>query len=368
MNLLVKPASFSMIGVSPPPLGLLYMAAMDPETRVWDSVYDGSPMQTIQHDKYRVVGVQVYTPGRKESLRYLEQAKANGSITVAGGPHVAVLRKQMEKYEFIDHLVLGDGEIAWRWICDYYSGRDIKDKPPRVIRRLVSNLDALPLPAWDRIPIQRHRHRICVVLGRGCDGQCTFCSAWWVNGKYRFHGEEWITAHLKVLWDNGIRYLVWDDDCLTNDPVGTQGLINAMGRFHFTAEGVTRVDKLTRETVSDLKRVGFTKLGFGIESGSQTILDKINKKTDLSMAFHAREWCREFGVQFKALVMQGFPFETAETRAEDAEFRRKLNPDEWGSVGYIMVFPGTQLYRNLVHEGKIDDTFWDSEEPCYRLG
>ena len=366
MKLLIKPASFVQMGVSPPPLGLLYLAAMTPEdTTVWDAHRQGEPTDLIR--KAQIVGAQVYTPGRHESFNYLKIAKANGAITVAGGPHVAVQRKRIETYDYIDHLVVGDGELAWKCICDYYDGKS-SERPPKVLHMPVKHLDDLPIPAWGKINMPVYLNRICIVLGRGCDGSCIFCSTWWISGKYHCHGEAWITEELQVLWDYGVRHLVWDDDCLTNDPDGTQALINAMGKFRFSAEGTTRVDKVTQSMVRDLKRVGFRMLGFGIESGSQTILDKMHKQTDLSTAFAARQWCRENDIRFKALVMHGFPFETDETRREDNEFRVKLAPDEWGSVGFIQIFPGTQMYRDLKKEGKISDDFWDGPEPYYRIG
>jgi radical SAM superfamily enzyme YgiQ (UPF0313 family) len=94
----------------------------------------------------------------------------------------------------------------------------------------------------------------------------------------------------------------------------------------------------------------------------------INKRTDLEQALKVRQWCKDYGVQFKALMMQGFPFETPETRREDREFRVRLHPDEWGTVGHIIVLPGTKLYRDLKKEGKIDDSFWLGSQPYYKLG
>ena len=372
MNLLVKPQSFKMLGGTPPPLGLLYMAAMDSDTVVWDSVVMGHPWKMIKEKRPKIVGAQVYTTSRHDSLEILRIAKEYGAITVAGGPHIAPMYKQMmEKYDFIDHFVSGDGELAWRAITKTMVGFNLTKK---LFRYPVTDLDTLPIPKWDAIRISDYpKDRINIVLGRGCDGHCIFCAAWWVNGKYRHHGEDWMTEHLTVLGKKGVKQLTFQDDCLTNTESAYQALTISLARaarkgYHFRWRGVTRVDKIERSQIITLRKLGCYSLGFGIESGSQTILDKINKQTDLARALKVREWCREANVQFKALMMTGFPFETNETRKEDTEFRRRLNPDEWGSVGHIIVLPGTKLYKDLKKEGKISDDFWLDDEPYYRLG
>jgi radical SAM superfamily enzyme YgiQ (UPF0313 family) len=372
MNLLIKPASFIMIGQSPPPLGLLYMASMDEDTQILDMVFDKRDVwHIIEKEQPKVVGVQMYSTSRHDSLDLLKRIKSYGCITVAGGPHASVMAKQLEsEYDFIDHIVVGDGETAWEWLTLHYTDSPHKwEKPPKIIRELVMDLDQLPIPAWDKIDINKYaRDRINVVMGRGCDGQCTFCSAWWVNGKYRHHSFGWIYEHLEKLWNLGVRHLRWQDDCLTNSKEATTDLISALSHFNFKSVGTTRVDMVTKQQIEALKGVGFYSLGFGIESGSQTILNMINKRTDLEQALKVRQWCKDYGVQFKALMMQGFPFETPETRREDREFRVRLHPDEWGTVGHIIVLPGTKLYRDLKKEGKIDDSFWLGSQPYYKLG
>lgn len=369
MNLLVKPPSFIMIGHSPTPLGLVYMAAMDKDTEIFDMVFDKRPFREVLKRKPKVVGVQMYSTSRHESLELLRTAKNHGCVTVAGGPHPSVMAKQMAReYPFVDHIVVGDGEYAWKWIVDYYQGHNF-DKPPRVIRIMVEDLNTLPVPAWERINIKRYdQYHINALLGKGCNGQCIFCSAWWVNGKYRTHSYEWLMEHLDKLNRMGVRHLRWQDDCLTESEEATEDFIRALSHFKLRGIGTTRVDRITEQQIIDLKKVGIYSLGFGIESGSQYILDMINKRTDLEQALKVREWCRKHGMHFKALMMEGFPFETAETKREDIEFRKRLHPDEWGTVGHIIVLPGTKMYRDLKKEGKIGDDFWLGDQPYYRIG
>ena len=78
------------------PLGLLYVASNDPETKILDlTISNENIIQYIKKNKPKVVGVTMYTPNRHEALRILKIAKNNGAITVAGGPHTSLLTKQL---------------------------------------------------------------------------------------------------------------------------------------------------------------------------------------------------------------------------------------------------------------------------------
>ena len=110
---------------------------------------------------------------------------------------------------------------------------------------------------------------------------------------------------------------------------------------------------------------GFYELSFGIESGSQRVLTEMGKKTDLEQAFVTRESCRKAGIKFTALMMDGYPGETNETRMETQAFLKRLCPDKVCSLGRTLVFPGTRLYESYKKLGKVTDSFWLSNEPAF---
>jgi len=374
VNLLINPSSMVQGGYTPPPLGLLYIAAMDKDTEIYDdALYRSSYVP--EELSPRVVGVGMCTSGRYNSLGYLREAKKRGAVTVTGGPHIAVMLDQMVEHysDFIDYFVVGDGELAWKAICD---GKKLS----HVIRMRVEDLDTLPLPAWAQVDFRKypargrgvHRGnnlsrlpRVPSILGRGCSGHCTFCSVWWVNGKSRHHGKEWIAANLAQLWKMGARHLEFQDDCLTNDREATFVLCDMLEKYNFSWGGTTRSDKLDLELALRMAEVGCHRLAFGIESGSQKILDRMHKQLDLAKSFEAREACRKAGIHFTALMMKNFPGTTPETNKETEEFLVKLQPDSTGSVGATWVFPGTALYQECKRAGLIDDSFWLGGKPYY---
>ena len=192
------------------------------------------------------------------------------------------------------------------------------------------------------------------------------CSAWWVNGKPRTHGKEWMRKHLILLWNMGVRHLKFWDDSLTMNRQAAMDLCDVLDRFKFSWAGTVRADEVDEEMALRLAQTGCYLLAFGIESGSQAILDRMNKNTVIAKAFEAREACRKAKIEFRALMMEGYPYGTPATEKEDREFRRKLRPDSFGTAGRTMVFPGTALYQDCKRAGLIDDSFWLSKRTYYR--
>lgn len=369
MNVLINPPEMKQMGYTPPPLGLLYLAANDPDTRIADLALHGSQF-AVADEPVGVVGCTMLTPTRHSALFTLKNWKENnpGVTTVAGGVHVSLMTKQLvDNYPFVDYWVVGDGERAWKRLCE-------GERPTeKVIVDHVENLDSLPMPAWDRIDINQypargsgvHRGndlstlpRVSIVLGRGCEGSCTFCSTWWVNGKYRYHGREWMRQEIDYLWDAGVRHLVFQDDNLCDDRLAFTRLCQILDYYNFSWFGCARVDNFSLELARMAKDAGCYQMSFGIESGSKTILASMHKKTTLEQALDAREACRQAGITFTALMMGGYPGETPETRFETEQFLARLQPDDIGSMGYTFVLPGTHLYAECKRQGMISDDYW----------
>lgn len=377
MNLLINPPAMIQSGYTPPPLGLLYLAAMDDETVVWDAaLHRGGVSWALDQWQPKVVGVPVYTMGRHDSLQVLRQAKRHGAVTVAGGPHVAVMQQQMvDTYgHFIDHFVVGDGEVAWQKLC---SGETM----PQVIKQRVE-LDDLPLPAWGKVPladyparahrVTHHRGndlttlpRISVVFGRGCSGRCAFCSTFWINGEYRHHTGRWMADNLAELWRRGVRHLVFQDDNFTDDRDAVMELCGVLAKYGFSWHATARVNGFDYEVASAMHSSGCYEISFGIESGSKMILHEMGKGIEPEHAHAARAICREVGIGFTALMMEGYPHQTPDTQEEDRAFLKELRPDGMGTVGVTWVLPGTRLYKQCKGAGLIDDAFWLGEEPVY---
>lgn len=363
-------------GQTPPPIGLLYLASM-----VDSVIYDAAmlkepPDSFIAKHRPEVVGVTMYTSIRHDALNILRLAKECGAKTVAGGPHVGTCWRQLaSEYSFVDYFVIGDGELAWESLCR-------GDALPRIIKKPVFDLDALPLPAWELVDISSYPAygsevhngndlkmlpRVSIVLGRGCNGFCSFCSTWWVNGKYRSHGIKWMQRHLDLLWRLGVRHLVFQDDCLTADRSAAMQLCRAMQSYQFSWSGTTRADAIDDELAKEMVKAGCYELHFGVESGSTQILKRMRKRINLNEVFQARHICQKNGIKFVALMMLGYPYETDKDRDDTNQFLEKLKPDKWSSYEQTFILPGTALYRDCKRRGIVDDLFWLGESDFFYL-
>lgn len=365
-------------GYTPPPLGLLYLAAMDPDTVIWDAAHRPDDLDAVlDRLKPSLVGVPIYTPGRHDSLGMLARAHAYGARTVAGGPHVTIMTKQLIDHygHFVDHFVVGDGESSWALLCKGNHGSQVMG-----LFELDIDLDRLPQPAWDRIdllgyPARGHGlvrgndldvlPRISICHGRGCPGSCDFCSSFWVNGPYRHHSAAWMRRSLESLWNLGVRHLVFQDDCFTTDREAVLGLCDVLDQYRFSWHATTRADCFDEELARAMSRAGCYEISFGIESGSPELLDVMRKKSDATSAIKARAACREVGISFTALMIKGYPGETPETIRQDRIFLKELQPDGVGSIGETWVLPGTTLYVRCKRAGLLTDEFWLGPEPYF---
>lgn len=384
MNLLVISGGLKQGANNGFPLGLLYLAANDDDTTILDLAINPqiNIAKYIKEHKPKVVGVTMYTPNRHEALRILKIAKNNGAITVAGGPHTSIAKDQLLQHygHFVDHFVLGDGEIAWKKIC-------AGEKLDQVVKIRVEDLDSLPLPAWDKINWKEYaakagdespkyikefrgydltkEYPLPITLGRGCNAKCTFCSTWWVNGRYHFHGKEWTNSLLKKMWDLGIRRLTFEDDCLTANRQAALDLCDILEGYNFVWFGTSRVDCIDTELAKRMHEVGCYGLSFGVETSSESVLSNMNKDAIANDALLARKACKDAGIFFTALMMMGFPGMTQETHMEDQAFLEKLKPDDVGCLGQTWVLPGTVLYNKCKKQGLITDDFWLGPDPHF---
>ncbi len=115
----------------------------------------------------------------------------------------------------------------------------------------------------------------------------------------------------------------------------------------------TRVDLVSRELLKEMKDAGCKTIWFGVESGSPSILKKINKGITLQQAVHAFKLCREEGIQTASSFMLGIPGETAKDMRATLEFAKKLDPD-WCRFNIFVAYPSSSLYEEIMQKGLYD--------------
>jgi radical SAM superfamily enzyme YgiQ (UPF0313 family) len=120
----------------------------------------------------------------------------------------------------------------------------------------------------------------------------------------------------------------------------------------------TRVDMISRDLLQTMRDAGCMAVWFGVESGSQAILGKMNKKIKLDQTKEAFKMARQVGLMTIASTVIGFPGETEETAWETIRFIKKLNPDD---IGFYVAtpYPGTPMYEEVKQKGWLRITDFD---------
>ena len=291
--------------------------------------------------------------------------KCDGSVPIAmGGPHVSFeIEGSFRDLPALDYIGIGEGEHTMRELCRALEGRmDIRDVRGLALRdgdRIVKNapraleddLDTLPVPARELVPLQRYLafdSHASVVTSRGCPYSCIFCSApAWTGRQVRYRNPNHCVDEIETLAQMGFTEITIEDDLFT---LYRKHFLAVCGELIRRDTGIrwnafSRVDTISPEIVDTMKRAGCQAICFGVESGSQEILDLVKKKSSLEKVKEAMRMTQEVGITALASFIIGLPGETEETLRKTTEFANELH-EEFGSLyGFHILspFPGTEV-------------------------
>lgn len=400
--LLINLPGAEQSGYTPSPLGILYLAAYvrkylkQVRVEIVDGAIEGeaSVFKKIEKNKPDLVGLSVMTPSRHEAIKIANFAKKirPSCKIVLGGIHPTLMWKQMmENYPVIDYIIKGEGEAIFLDLVKgkkldlinglvYKSINKIINNPER---KLIQNLNKIPFPAWELIDHLKYpprgtgienginlekEIRYPIIFSRGCMGTCTFCSTWRIWKGYRFRSGKNVADEVEMLVKKfKAKHFVFQDDTLTGSRkemiIFCQEIIKR--KIKIAIFGTTRVDYVDEKLLKLMKKIGFYKLSYGVESGSPRILLSINKKTDLEQIKKACDLTKKAGIQICALMMFGLPGEKEKDRQLTRKLLKQIKPDEVGTIGEIWIFPGTRLFQQAKEAKLIDDNFWLRKRPYY---
>ena len=219
----------------------------------------------------------------------------------------------------------------------------------------ISNLDSLPFPSWDLVDIEAYRtawiqahgqFSLNGVSSRGCPFQCNWCAKPVFGSHYHARSAQSVACEMQFLKTRFRPDHLWfADDIFALSPSWTYAFADAVeersAQIPFKMQ--SRCDLMTRNTVSALRRAGCAEVWMGAESGSQKILDAMDKGTRLDQVFHARENLAGHGIRVGLFLQFGYPGETWDDIRKTIDMVRRAEPDAIGvSVSYPL--PGTRFY------------------------
>ncbi|MBU1781753.1 B12-binding domain-containing radical SAM protein [bacterium] len=241
-------------------------------------------------------------------------------------------------------------------------------------RELIRDLDTIPFPAWDLLPMDVYLNNPVVGVGRdidfissrGCPYQCTFCFRAF-GRKYRPHSVDYIVEAIKFLKrDYSIDFVSFQDDEFIATPKRVEEFCERLQRadirIKWSATG--RVNLANRELYKRAKEAGCVSISYGIESGSQRMLDSMKKGVTVEQAKEAISLNREVGLRLPTSFIVGMPGETGETAWETVEFCKETAIPLKGLM-FATPYPGTELFEYALKNNKIKG---DIEDFILRLG
>lgn len=335
----------------------------------------------VQTKNFKVIGISSMTESSNNALRIARLCKqvSPRSIIVMGGPHVTFMTTETLRNAEVDFVIRGEGERSFLRLVDYIirdigslselDGVSYRNGAEIVHNRDVSpieDLDALPFPDRQLFTGFGERSYIGnISTTRGCAGKCVFCAASALSGSnYRMRSAGSIVEEIVQLRsDNQVRHIFFVDDTFTVSRKRLtefcEMMINKRIRMPWSAEA--RVDTVTEEILELMKRSGCNGLQFGVESGSQGIVDKTRKGIRLERIHKLALKANKLGIKLMCSFIIGHPDDTVDTIedtvrfAEDLQKRFKANC----LISMMTPFPGTYLHDHLEEFGIqiVDDDF-----------
>jgi anaerobic magnesium-protoporphyrin IX monomethyl ester cyclase len=240
--------------------------------------------------------------------------------------------------------------LVWR------NGSNVVVNPDRP---LIRNLDDLPLPRHDLLPLSDYRAPLVrgpyafVVTSRGCPANCRFCIKHVSYGRsVRFRSPENILAELEQLVGLGVRSVHMYADLFTvsrEQVVDLCQLILERGlRLRWTCN--SRVDFVDAEMLELMSQAGCWMISWGIESGSEQILRRVRKGIRIEQVERALRWAKDAGILNWGYFIIGLPGETRETIQETIRFSKKL-PLDLALFHIAAPHPGTPFFFEVVEQG-----------------
>jgi radical SAM superfamily enzyme YgiQ (UPF0313 family) len=371
-----------------PPLGTLYAASFlrrqGYEVSLFDAMLSESEEEwdreiraqkprfaILYEDNFNYLSKMCLGRMRQAAFTMLAMAQEQGCTTIVSGSDASDHPREFLQAG-ADYVLIGEGEETLAELMDQLTGRS--DIPLQKILGLacsqginprrpdIRDLDSLPFPAWDLVDVGRYReiwlarhgfYSMNMVTTRGCPFHCNWCAKPIWGQRYNARSPENVADEMMWLKETYHPDHIWfADDILGLKPgwlVDFAEQIQKRGAA-IPFKCLNRVDLLGRDgEIEALKRAGCQTIWVGAESGSQKILDAMDKGTRLDQIFDVTSRLHTVGIQVGFFLQFGYPGETRQDIASTFEMVRKCNPDDIGvSVSYPL--PGTRFFETVQHE------------------
>src|SRR5574341_574213 len=393
-----------------PPLGTLYAASYVKQAGYSVALFDAMLAESedewaaeldreqprfavLYEDNFNYLSKMCLLRMREAAFTMIHMARERGCTVIVSGAD-ATDHAALYLDAGADYVLLGEGEETLCELADMLEGRlsiALDDIPGLAFRRdgqvcdtgrrpLLKHLDALPFPAWELVDVERYRRiwleqhgyfSMNMVTTRGCPYHCNWCAKPIWGQRYHSRSPENVAAEMRWLKETYHPDHIWFvDDIMGLKPGWLPRFADALhaqrGLIPFKC--LSRADLLTRNgEVNALARAGAQIVWMGAESGSQKILDAMDKGTRIEQIHEAARLLKEAGIRVGFFLQFGYPGETREDIEKTIQLVRDCDPDDIGiSVSYPL--PGTKFFENVREQLSEIQNWQDSNDLAMLYG
>ena len=337
----------------------------------------------------------------KEGLRIadLVKQKSPDTLTVMGGPAFgSVPTESLVRGHKVDVVVIGEAEkligcvvgspdkdaIAGM-LAGKYKVRDANGTLEVSALSSKPDVDLLPYPLWDLFDTQRYMElwrqavgmtSMQVMGSRGCPFSCAFCDKTVIGSKYRPRKVSDVVSEIATIQGVfGYTEIFYNDDLFTTNEDRVVQMCRTIRKevpaLQWSAQA--RVDTVTPVMLEEMVQSGCEEIYFGVESGSDRILEILRKGITRDQIEKAFDLCHRVGVKPGAYLIVGVPGERVEDIDATISLLDNIKPTLL-NYSYLTPFPGTEIYRNTAHLiAEPDYTLWDDfrrtvyQDACFEV-
>ncbi|MCI5056949.1 MAG: B12-binding domain-containing radical SAM protein [Flavobacteriales bacterium] len=373
-----------------PPLGLLYISAYLKERDVEHEVYDTTFATTeefykkIEEFQPEIIGFYVNLMTKTQVIKIAQVLEnlSNAPFMIFGGPDI---RYNWENYlkHAADAVIFGEGEETFYELVQAIGqGRSKFENIPGLAyitnkgelikndeRQRIKDINEIPFPNRNAIDMnpyletwkQYHGARtLSISTQRGCPYTCKWCSTAVYGQSYRRRKPKLVVDEIEILIDQYQAEALWFvDDVFTVSHKWIDGFHEEMRTRNLAIqyECITRAERLNESVIQKLSETGCFRIWIGAESGSQRIVDKMDRRVDLNTVVEMMSLAKKYNIEVGTFIMIGYPTETIEDINLTIDYLKRANPDLF-TITKTYPIKGTALYEEL--EPELEQLDWST--------
>lgn len=315
----------------------------------------------IQSFQPELIGITLLSLGYKNAYAMLNQIKtAYPEIQIAaGGPHVSLLKeKVLAECKAIDFGVVYEGEKTLVEMClGQLPMSEIKGLMFRAENEIIFtgsrdnaySLDELPFPKYEKFELNKYVPERVIISSRGCPYQCIFCPNQLITPAFRMRSPQGVVDEIEYWYNKGYRQFNFDDDNFNQSRSRVHEICDLIEQRNL--EGILlrcsnglRADRLDRDVLLRMWKVGFRYLGIGADGGNDKVLKNLKKGERVEHIENAIKLATEIGFGVKLFFVVGTPGETWEDVMDSARLAQKY-PIQRVHFYNLIPYPGTELFQ-----------------------